>query len=244
MTEALQHSDETLDELNRDGLRILQKRDGFRFGMDAVVLADFARPGTRVADFGTGSGVIPLLMAARNKGLRFDALEADSDIAGMAARTMRLNGMEDRIRVHLCLAEEAPAALGFNAVNTVVCNPPYWGHGRSPEEDPARVQTDRGLRGWFTAAYKVLCGRGSFCMVYSAPWAMEVLRDLHEAGLEPKRLRFVHHDIGRAASLVLIEAVKSARHGAEVLPPLVLFEPDGRPTAEQNRIYGEDMADG
>ena len=243
--DALQRPDETLDDLKRDGLRILQKRGGFRFGVDAVLLADFARAGAQahVVDFGTGSGVIPMLMAARGKGRRFDALEADADIADMAARSVRLNGMEERIRVRCRRAEEAAELLGRNTIDTVVCNPPYWGFGRATEENAARVQAEGGLKEWFAAAYRVLRGKGSFCLVYSAPWSMEALRLLHDAGLEPKRLRCVHHDARRPATLVLIEALKSGHPGTEILPPLVLCEPDGTPTAEQKRIYGEDAAD-
>ena len=105
-------SEETLEELRPGGLRILQKKRGFRFGLEAVLLADFARApaGARVADLGTGTGVLPLLMIERGKGAAFDALERDPDMAEMAGRTMALNGLAERVRV--------PVLAGLQAGHT------------------------------------------------------------------------------------------------------------------------------
>lgn len=112
-----QREDETLHDLQCGGLRILQKRGGFRFGTDAVLLADFAaaRPGERIADFGTGTGILPLLMAARSERTRFEALEIQPDIAEMAQRSVRLNALDGRP----CTARMCAMPL------------PFWGANRS-----------------------------------------------------------------------------------------------------------------
>ena len=119
--------DETLEDLQLKELKVIQKKDGFRFGMDSVLLAHFARIGERdhVADFGTGSGVIPLLLIGRNKGRTFECFEIQEEIAEMAERTMRMNGLSDRVHI---LHEDAAKAfehLEGCSMDAVICNPPY-----------------------------------------------------------------------------------------------------------------------
>ena len=117
---------ERIDDLQRDGLRIIQRTDGFRFGTDAVLLADFAgvKKGERVADMGTGTGVLPLLLSARAQDATFDAFEIQQDVADMAARSVRLNGLEARIRVHHADCREAAGIIGHERCHLVVSNPP------------------------------------------------------------------------------------------------------------------------
>ena len=111
---ALIRPGERLDDLQRGGLRILQRPDGFRFGTDAVLLADFAgvKKGERVADMGTGTGVLPLLLSARAEGTTFDAFELQPQVADMAARSVAINGLERRIRVHQADCREAAGRIG------------------------------------------------------------------------------------------------------------------------------------
>ena len=112
---------EKIEELQLSGLRILQKTYGFRYGMDAVLLADFVRMGHRdlVADFGTGTGILPLLLYGRGKGKSFDAFEIQEDMADMASRSMKLNGLSDVIRVHCMDVEEAHLLLGYGLMDAV-----------------------------------------------------------------------------------------------------------------------------
>ena len=124
---ALIRPGERLDDLQRGGLRILQRPDGFRFGTDAVLLADFARVGAGedAADFGTGTGILPLLLLGRGKGRHYDAFELQEDMADMAQRTMRLNGLEDRVSVHALPVERADEVVRPGSLGSIVCNPPY-----------------------------------------------------------------------------------------------------------------------
>ena len=121
------HAGETLEDLQLGGLRILQKRQGFRYGMDSVLLADFVRMDekARYADFGAGTGILPLLLTGRGKGASCDALELQPEMAEMAGRSMAMNGLSDRIRVHCADVREAETLLGRCSVDAVVCNPPY-----------------------------------------------------------------------------------------------------------------------
>ena len=118
---------ERIDDLQLDGLYILQKKDGFRFGMDAVLLADFTRtrPRERVADLGTGTCILPLLLSHQQPDTQFEAIELQPDMADMAGRSVELNDLSDRIRVHAMDLRQAPETFGYEKFHAVVCNPPY-----------------------------------------------------------------------------------------------------------------------
>ena len=238
---------ERMDELQFAGLRILQKTTGFRFGMDAVLLSDFARacPGDVVADFGTGTGILPLLLWGRHKGSRFEAFEIQADMADMAARSVALNGLSECITVHHASVEQAPTLLPPCSVDVIVCNPPYGTPGatlRNPDEarDLARHQDERGLKPWFTAAYRLLRGRGRMALIYPAPQMLELMNGLSRAGLTPKRFRLIYPRADKPANLVLVEACKDARPTLQPEPPLIVYEADGALTPELRRIYHQE----
>ena len=242
--DALTRPGERLDDLQLAGMRILQKEGGFRFGMDAVLLADFARVETRdrAADFGTGTGILPLLLMGRKKGAHVDAFEIQPDMAEMAARTMALNGLSERVAVHALPVERAWEVVPDGSLDAIVCNPPYGQPGqtlRNPSEalSLARHQTAEGLRGWMTMAYRLLKGKGRLALIYPAPRMLELMRLLSGAHLEPKRFRLVYPCADKPANLVLIEAQKDARPMLHPLPPLIVYEPDGSMTPELQRIY-------
>ena len=237
---------ERLDELQPGDLRVLQKEHGFRFGMDAVLLADFARvrERDRVADFGTGTGILPLLLRARGKGAEYDAFELQPELADMASRTMRINGLLERVRVHALPVEEAERAVPRCTVDHIVCNPPYWRDGsalksRDEAAQLARHQGEEGLDAWFRMAHLLLKGRGRMSVVYPAPRLLELTRAMEDARMTPKRLRLVYPRADRPAVLCLVECMKDARPMLTVEPPLIVYEDDGSETAELKRIYRE-----
>ncbi|MBR6668572.1 MAG: tRNA1(Val) (adenine(37)-N6)-methyltransferase [Clostridia bacterium] len=243
-TPVIIHGDERIDDLQLGGLRILQKTNGFRFGMDAVLLADFARVGPRdhVADFGTGTGILPLLLAGRSHGERFDALEIQPHMADMAMRSVRLNGLEERITVHHVSVEHADSVIEPGTLDVIVCNPPYGVAGAtlinpSSTLSTARHQTEAGLTAWYRMAYKLLRGKGRFTMIYPAPRMLEAMQALSKARLEPKRFRLIYPYADKPANLVLIEAMKDAKPMLHPEPPLVVYEQDGSMTAELKKIY-------
>ena len=244
MTNVILRPDERLDDLQLAGMRILQKRDGFRFGMDAVLLADFVQADGRahVADFGTGTGILPLLLHGRGKGIAFDALELQQDMADMAWRTVALNGLEECIRVHHLPVERATEVIEPGSLDVIVCNPPYGAPGttqRNPSEALrlARHQPSEGLTAWFRMGYRLLRGKGRFAMVYPAPRMLEAMNALQSAHLTPKRFRLVYPRADRPANLVLIEGMKDAKPLLQPEPPLIVYNPDGEMTEELRRIY-------
>ena len=238
------NDDERLDDLQFAGLKILQKTAGFRFGMDAVLLSDFVRAEAQatVADFGTGTGILPLLMWGRGKGQRFEAFEIQREMADMARRSVALNGLSARIRVHEASVEEAPSLLSSGSVDVIVCNPPYGMpgatlHNPGLSKDLARHQDPRGLKPWFTAAYRLLRGRGRMALIYPAPMMLSLMNDLSRAALIPKRFRMIYPRVDKPANLVLVEAVKDARPTLQPEPPLIIYEQDGTMTPELRKIY-------
>ncbi len=238
------HPDERLDDLQLGGLRILQKKQGFRFGMDAVLLSDFAQvhPRDRLADFGTGTGILPLLLHGRGKGASCEAFELQADMAEMAGRTMRLNGLQDKVHVHALPVERAGEVVARGSLDAIVCNPPYGLPGatlHNPSEvlSMARHQGGGGLDAWFRVAHLLLRGKGRLSLVFPAPQMLLLMNALQRAHLEPKRFRLVYPAPGKSANLVLIEAMKDARPMLHPEPPLVIYQDDGRETPELRRIY-------
>lgn len=235
---------ERIDDLQLCGLRILQKQQGFRFGMDAVLLADFTRiePRDCAADFGTGTGILPLLLSGRNHTGRIDAFEIQPDMAEMAVRSVLMNGLQERIDVHCCRVEEADKHVQPGMLDVIVCNPPYGQPGTTllnPEQtlSIARHQTKEGLKAWFSMAYRLLRGKGRFTMIYPAPRMLEAMQALDEARLTPKRFRLIYPAAHKPANLVLIEAMKDAKPMLHPEPPLIVYEADGSMTHELQRIY-------
>ena len=236
-----------LDDLQRGGLRILQRPNGFRFGTDAVLLADFAgvKKGEHVADMGTGTGVLPLLLSARAEGTTFDAFEIQADVADMAARSVRINGLEQRIRVHHADCREAAGVIGHECCQLVVSNPPYTRGGAglvSPEATRAisRSDSDCSLEEWILACGRVLKNGGRLCCVFPAPRFLELCDAMRAARIEPKRVRFVVARENAAPKLVLTEGLKGGRPGLHVQPMLITHDAEGNFTQEMRRIYGEE----
>ena len=247
MTEQLILPGERLCDLQRGGLRILQREDGFRFGTDAVLLADFAaaRRGERVCDMGTGTGVLPLLIAVRSEGTTFDAFEVQPGVADMAARSVRLNGLEERIRVHAADCRDAAGLIGHEVCRLVVTNPPYTRQGAglvSPAATRAlsRSDSDCPIEEWMAACGRVLQNGGRLCCVFPAPRFLQLCDAMRGARVEPKRVRFVAARASTAPKLVLVEGLKGGRPGLHVLPLLATRDEQGALTAEMRRIYGEE----
>lgn len=235
---------ERLDDLQLAGMRILQKEAGFRFGMDAVLLADFARVEERdtVADFGTGTGILPVLLRGRGKGKNIHAFEIQPDMADMARRTMELNRLTECVTVHSMPVEEAMTVLAPCSVDAIVCNPPYGLPGTTLQNPSdalrlARHQTAEGLKAWLVMAYRLLKGKGRLSVVYPAPRMLEMMQAMEQAHLTPKRFRLIYPAAHKAANLVLIEAVKDAKPMLHPEPPLIVYEADGSMTPELKKIY-------
>lgn len=238
------HPGERIDDLQYNGLKVIQNPAGFCFGMDAVLLADFTtvRPRECVVDMGTGTGILPVLLSQKQETARFHAFEIQRDMAAMAARTMALNGLEDRIAVHGTDMRQAAQVLGHGKADAVVCNPPYGKQGSAlPSEAPsimlARHETDCPLCEVVAAGAAVLRNLGRLSMVLPTPRMLELCDAMRQCRIEPKRARLVCAKLSREPYLVLLEGMKNAKPSLKWLPPLVVYHEDGRETEELQRIY-------
>lgn len=244
MTENLLKPGERLDDLQRNGLHIIQHPRAFRFGMDAVLLADFTRlrPRERVADMGTGAGILPLLLSQKQLDARFEAFEIQPEMADMARRSVALNGLEERIRVHAADMRAAYELIGRESMHAAVCNPPYGKRGGTLTNEAAplllaRHETDCTIQDVTAACAAVLRTHGRLSMVFPAARLIELLDAMRQSRLEPKRIRMVCARVDRAPYLALVEAMKNAKPGLLWMPPLIVYRQDGSETDELRRIY-------
>ena len=235
-------------DILKNGYKILQDSKRFQFGIDAVLLADFACTGLKsaesVIDLGTGTGIIPLLMAGKLPRLSLTGLEVQEASADMAVRSVALNGLEDRIRIihgDLCKVD---GLFGKHSFNVVTCNPPYMNdeHGRANAVDAlsiARHEVLCTLADVIAAADYLLATHGRFFMIHRPFRLPEIFEALAAHQLEPKRMRLIHPFADKEPNMVLIEARKNAKRRLIIEPPLVVRNDDGEYTAEIRQIYGD-----
>ena len=238
------HEDETIEDLQLNGLKLIQKKDSFRYGMDTVLLAHFAevRPEDTVVDLGTGNGILLFLLYGRNKGNRYYGVEIQEEAAELAVRNVRLNRLENQITVIHSDAQETAQYIRPCSVDAVVCNPPYgqpFAALASPKETKAlaRNQNESTLDRFFRSAFSLLKGKGKLFLVYPAQQMLYIMKKLQDFHMEPKKFRLVYPYSDKPANLVLIEAVKDARPTLHPLPPLIIYEKDGFLTSELKSVY-------
>lgn len=243
--EAVLKEGERLDELQRNGYRIIQDPERFCFGMDAVLLAGFTRvrQGERVLDLGTGTGIIPILLEAKTKGEIFTGLEIQPESADMARRSVELNGLEERVRIVTGDIREADRLFGGGSHHVVTCNPPYMTdhHGLKNPAQPkaiARHEILCTLQDVIYQASRVLMPGGRFYLVHRPFRLAEIITCLCAHGLEPKRMRFVHPYTDREPNMVLIEALKGGKPRVTVEKPLIIFKEPGKYMDEICEVYG------
>ncbi len=238
---------ERLDDLQRNGFRIIQNDSLFCFGMDAVLLSAFVqvREGERTLDLGTGAGVIPILLAARTRGEYFTGLEISAVSVDMARRSVLLNDLEQKIEIIQGDIREAGKLFPPASFDTVTSNPPYMAkrHGLvNPdiEKAAARHEILCSLEDVVRAAARLVRPGGRFYMVHRPFRLAEIIRTLSEYRLEPKRMRLVCPYVDKEPNLVLIEAVRCGRPGMTVERPLIVYGSPGVYTPEVLELYGHE----
>ena len=241
----LVHQGERLDDLQISGRYIIQDPGRFCFGMDAVLLAHFSvqKPADRVVDLGTGTGIIPILMEAHQHGESYIGLEIQPGSADMAERSVRYNGLSDRISIVCGDIVKAPEILGRSCFDVVTSNPPYMiaDHGITNPQDAKAIARHEILCTLSdlvrsTAALLVPGGR---CYFVHRPFRLvDLMWEMRAAGLEPKRLRMVYPRTDKEPSMVLIEGARGGKPRLAVEPPLILMNSDGSYTDEVQKLYG------
>lgn len=225
-TEIIVRPGERIDCFMDGRLKLIQSKDGYRFSIDAILLAEFVtiRQGDVVVDLGTGCGVIPLiLLLTKYVGYAF-GLEIQEELAGQAARNVLLNGFDDKMRVVLGDIKNPPIAE--ESADVVICNPPYRQvkSGRinpDPRRAIARHEIMANIDDILRAARSVLRKKGRLALIYSSVRLADILVRMRRFNLEPKKIQIIYPDLNSGAKLVLVEAILGGRPGLKISPPIV-----------------------
>lgn len=225
-------SGERLDDLQNKGYRIIQDPARFCFGIDAVLLSDFARvkAGEMVLDLGTGTGILPILLEAKTNGKHFTGLEIQEESADMARRSVAYNGLEEKINIVTGDIKEAVTLFGPASFDVITTNPPYMinDHGLKNEADAktiARHEILCTLDDILRESAKILKeGKGRFYMIHKPFRLAEIMTKMCEYRIEPKRIQFVHPYIDKEPTMVMIEGLKGGKSRVKIEPPIIMYE--------------------
>lgn len=228
----------TIDSIGN--LRIYQPAEGYRFSVDAIILAHFVnlKRLDKAVDIGAGTGIIGMLLAKKYPDSEITMVEIQQELVEMAKNNIILNNLENQIKIYCMDAKE----FRDKDFDLVVTNPPFRrpGTGKiSPKEEIAiaRHEFSLSLIDIAQIAQKSLRHRGRLCIIHLPERLVEIIRILSKYNLEVKRLRFVHSKISTEAKMVLIEAVKGGRISLKVEKPLLIYEENGEYTNEMKKIY-------
>lgn len=234
---------DTLDDLLINDMKVFQARRGYRFSIDAVLLAHF--PGLehtkKIIDIGTGSGVIPLLLSQRT-GASITGVEIQTRMAQRALKSIRHNGLDEQIKIIQADINQIETILPGACADLVVSNPPYWkaGEGKinsNQEEAMARHEITLTLEQLIFKSTYLLPSGGKLALIQRADRLQEVLHLLTTYRFAVHRLRTVHSRSRAEARMILLEAVKDSRQGTIIMPPLYIYQEDGTYSREIEEIY-------
>jgi len=236
---------ERLEDLQCGGMKLIQNPRYFRFGVDAVLLANFCRlkAGELAVDLGTGTGVIPLLLCAKTRAKHIVGLEIQKDCADMAARSVFINGAADRVSIVKGDIKDVCELFSANAAHVVISNPPYIKEGAGKINESEQIAVARheilcNLDDIMKAAAWLIKPKGRFYMVHRPQRLADIIYAARANGMEPKQIRHVCAYDRKPPVLILMEFIEGGAAYLKTLAPLVLYEADGGYSAEMRRIYG------
>ena len=238
---------ERIDDLEYKGLKIIQNKEGFCFGIDSVLLSDFAKnikKGSKVLDLGTGTGIIPILLCGKTELKKIVGVEIQEEVSNMAKRSIKLNNLENRFEI---INENI---LNLNNIyknqtfDVVVTNPPYKKNGTGiVNEDEKKIisrhEITAKLEDFIKIAKDLLKDKGEFYMVHRPERLVDILSILREYKIEPKKLRFVYSNINKEPKLVLIKGVKNSKAFLKIDKNLYIYDEKGNYTKEILKIYNK-----
>lgn len=223
---------ERLDDLQLDGYEIIQNPERFCFGIDAVLLSDFVRVKKEetVLDLGTGTGILPILLAAKTRGKHFTGLEIQTESADMAVRSVEHNRLGERIDIVTGDIKEAAEIFRPAFFDVIVTNPPYMlaEHGLQNPGDAKAI-----------ARHEVLCtlddilresgkllqeSKGRFYMIHKPFRLAEIIIKMNQYKIEPKRIRFIHPYVDKEPTMVLLEGIKGGKSRVKIEPPVIMYK--------------------
>lgn len=234
----------TTDTFFNGRVRVKQDRSGYRFSIDAVLLAYYARPrpDDKIIDLGTGCGIISVILAHRHPGITLYGIEFQKTLAEIATLNAKENRMSDRITIIEKDLKLLESQMVSGPVDLVVSNPPYRRvrSGRinsDPQRAIARHEITATLLDVVQAAHRVLRNSGRLVMIFPAERIIDLIFQMRSSSIEPKHLQMVYSEIDMGATLVLIEGRKGGRPGMQVARPLTIYHQDGSYTDEVLKMF-------
>lgn len=245
--EKLLKENERIDDLEFKDLKIIQRNNGFCFGIDSVLLSDFAKEikkNSNVLDLGTGTGILSILLSGKTNLKKIYGIEIQKDIADMAKRSVKLNNLEDKVEIINTDIKNLKNIFDINSFDAIVTNPPYKNEnsGKINENEYkyiSRHETTANLSDFIKISVQLLKDKGSFYMVHRPERLVDIIYELRSNKLEPKNIKFVYSNKEKEPKLVLIKAVKNANKFLKVEKPLFVYNQDGNYTDEILKIYNK-----
>lgn len=239
---------EQIEDLQCKGLRLIQNKKWFCFGIDAVLLANYCdfRKNSKVADLGTGTGIIPILLCGKKDVSRIYGIEIQREVAEMAQRSVELNDLSDKIQILNKDLKNVEDFLEVGSFDAVVTNPPYKLHGSgiiNPDDKKAisRHEIKCTLEDVIKSGSKLLKHHGKFYMIHRPDRLVDIIYFLRQYKLEPKKIRFIHPKVGEKPNIFLIKAVKYSKPELKFDKPLYVYNDDGTYTDEIDEIYSREL---
>lgn len=241
---------EVIDDLQLNGLKIIQNNEDFKFGIDAVLLSNFSKikKNSTVVDFGTGTGIIPILLSQKTSAKKIIGIDIQPKMIDMAKRSVKMNDLSAKVQILLLDINNADASFGSNFADAITCNPPYFEFGRAIRNtDKGHAISRHEIKITFEEiAYqssKILKNDGAFYLVHRPYRLVDVLLSLKKHNLEPKEIRFISPNINKPPNLFLLKATKGGRSELKFLKPLFVYTLDGDYTKEIYDIYTSEKID-
>ncbi len=238
---------ERIDDLEFNNLKIIQNPEWFCFGIDSVLLSDFAKNiknNAIAVDIGTGTGIISILLSEKSKLKKIYGVEVQEEVADMAKRSVELNNLENKIEIINDNIKNINKYIENNNVDVIVTNPPYkktetGKTNLSKNKLISRHEIECNLEDIIKISYKLLKTKGEFYVVHRSERLSEIIYELKKNKLEPKEIRFVYSSLEKESKMVLIKAVKDGNEFIKVDKPLIVYKENGKYTDEILKIYGK-----